>query len=215
MKICKFVGGAALLTLTAPAALADTYLIDEINSGITGVTCTAAAPCGDVIVTSSGTTYTITVDLNLSSGLQLHETPGNPQTVSFNLAGVSAIVSGPVTNLAVPTGTQDGFGSFAAGVDCSSSPVGSLCVPTGISPSNELVFQVTAPAGETLTLNGLGGSYLSLDAAGPGVGNTGFVASNLLAVPGPIVGAGLPGLITACGGLLALGRRRRRNALTA
>jgi hypothetical protein len=40
-------------------------------------------------------------------------------------------------------------------------------------------------------------------------GGESFYIVPLAAVPGPVVGAGLPGLIFACGGLLALARRRR------
>ena len=41
-------------------------------------------------------------------------------------------------------------------------------------------------------------------------GNIATALSGALLVPSPVVGAGVPGLIAACGGLLALARRRRQ-----
>ncbi len=50
-------------------------------------------------------------------------------------------------------------------------------------------------------------AHYTITTTGLGQANSGI---DISAVPGPVVGAGLPGLIMACGGLLALARRRRQ-----
>ena len=48
--------------------------------------------------------------------------------------------------------------------------------------------------------------------AGGALGQGIIAQSSVRAVPGPVVGAGVPGLVLAAGGLLALARRRRKTA---
>jgi hypothetical protein len=55
------------------------------------------------------------------------------------------------------------------------------------------------------------GSFKFLDVTAFGTGSNVLLHTvDAAVVPGPIVGAGLPGLVAACGGLLTLVRRRRR-----
>ena len=91
--------------------------------------------------------------------------------------------------------------------------------PGSFLSANLLAF-CTAPAGSgsgnaceqpnNFTVPGAGNfKFLDVTAAAGG-GNILLTQVDAIAVPGPIVGAGLPGLLAACGGLLALARRRRR-----
>jgi hypothetical protein len=62
-------------------------------------------------------------------------------------------------------------------------------------------LQLLTPAGFRVTLPGMGNVNLAVSAQ-----------SDVVEVPGPIAGAGLPGLILASGGLLGWWRRRQKIA---
>jgi hypothetical protein len=208
-------GGVASLSTVARANFDGTYDIKPLNYSPVG----GCTDCGDVTISGDGTT-SITIDI-LVTGTQL-AIHGIAETVALNLASdptnptvVFNANNGTVWSTTVATsvsGSQDGFGKLNTAVNCAGAVSGNLC-------GTHVNFTLTSDAAMTLTANDLG-NFLTMrlsdtlaNGTCPNSCATGYGTITLQAVPGPIVGAGLPGLIAACGGLIALARRRRqRNA---
>jgi len=211
MKIGKWavmLAAAAALGGGATSASADTFFFNSchIASGcgtqpygqvtLTVVNADGGATANDVHFVVSGPSFTFFAETGAIK-------PQMTAIFAFNGSGGAANIvnESPATTVGV-TGTfevngQPDFGTFDSGINCPTCNGN-----TGIASISFDVLNTTIAA---LTQPNAAGVIFIADVLINGT--TGVID---VSIPGPIVGAGLPGLVFACGGLLGLARRRRQ-----
>jgi hypothetical protein len=187
----------------------------------------SALPIAPTVIPASATTLTLDWIMTVPPGQSgvFHFTGSGTVTVttgasSYMVTGITGTVTDgtitdPITGLA-PPGTLNGndnllfpIGTTFVGPPVSTTPYVSVSnldshgIAFFIASGTIDVFGFNAP-NTTPPPNPNNNNYGQLSPDGFGVGN--------FAVPGPIAGAGLPGLLFACGGLLLLARRRQKTA---
>jgi hypothetical protein len=210
------VGAAASVigSVSLPAAShADVFLLtsDHCTGGC------GTPPFGQVSVTSPSSGM-LDFAVTLFNSNKFVNT-GFPLTFGFDLSSTptitySSLISGWSIPDAIPTNKQaaanplyhqDGAGFYEYGVLWGQQG-------GGHGTSGPLSFEIAA-TGLTLAsiVQNATGQFFATDIISGTNGNTGNVDASVRGVPGPIAGAGLPGLLAACSGLLMLATRRRNN----
>jgi len=229
---------AYILAVAAAAASGGATSASAVIFDLTSNHCTTQSACGapgqvfgTVEVTQSGLsdgTGTVNITVDLLNPPYVYAVTGSADFAlfKFNATGVAVgditvdpTISGQTLLAAAGAFNGDGTGNFSFGIFCrTDAPAGTnqgTGCDNGIQTfSDNLVFHIANATIADLTaknnLNNIFVADLGCSTSTGGICTQGATGPIDASVPGPIVGAGLPGLVMACGGLLGFARRRRR-----